>query len=104
MINFEIFLLGVLGISIFTGLATEAVKKVLAEHNIEYRANTLAGLVALVLSTAAGLGYILLANINFTSTIIVCWVALIFISWLCAMVGYDKVIQAIAQFKTTRGD
>ena len=100
MISFEIFLIGLLGVSVFTGLATEAVKNVLTENNIGYRANTLAGLVSLVLSTAIGFGYIILANIGFTAEIVVYWVALIFMSWLCAMVGYDKVIQAISQFKT----
>lgn len=104
MIDFEIFMLGVLVTSVFTGLATEAVKKVLTEHNVTYRANTLAGIVALVLSSASGFGYMILSGIGFTSNIIVCWVALIFVSWLCAMVGYDKVIQAISQFKTTRDE
>lgn len=104
MINFEIFLLGVLVTSVFTGLATEAVKKVLTEHNVAYRTNTLAGIVALVLSSAIGFGYAILSDISFTSNMVVCWVALIFVSWLCAMVGYDKVIQAISQFKTTRDE
>lgn len=101
MIDFEIFMLGVFITSVFTGLVTEAIKSILSEHNIAYRANTLAGIVALVLSSAIGFGYTILSGISLTSNIIVCWVALIFISWLCAMVGYDKVIQAISQFKTT---
>lgn len=104
MINFEIFMLGVLVTSVFTGLVTEAIKNILSEHNVAYRANTLAGIVALVLSSAIGFGYAILSDINFTSDIVVCWVALIFVSWLCAMVGYDKVIQAISQFKTTRDE
>ena len=104
MISLEVFLLGVLVTSVFTGLATEAVKKILAEHDAPYRANTLAGVVALVLSTAIGFGYAVLSNLSFTGEIVVYWVALIFISWLCAMVGYDKVIQAISQFKTTKGE
>lgn len=104
MINFEIFMLGVLVTSVFTGLVTEAIKNILSEHNITYRANTLAGIVALVLSSAIGFGYAILSDISFTSDMVVCWVALIFVSWLCAMVGYDKVIQAISQFKTTRDE
>ena len=27
----------------------------------------------------------------------------LFLSWLCAMLGYDKVIQSIAQIKTNGG-
>ena len=102
MISFEIFLLGLLVTSVLTGLTTEAVKKVLAEHEVNYRANTLAGIVSLVLSVAIGIGYITLTGSQFTSQIVVCLVGQVFMSWLCAMVGYDKVIQAISQFKTNR--
>ena len=101
MISLEIFLLGLLIISTITGLATEGVKKILAEYNVAYRANTLAGLVALIISAAIGLGYVFLMNIDFTTQVLVCFIAEVFMGWLCAMVGYDKVIQAISQFKTT---
>lgn len=100
MINFETFMLGLLITSALTGLATEALKNVLSEHNVTYRANTLAGLVALILSVAIGIGYVVVVDIAFTSQIAVCLVAQVFMSWLCAMVGYDKVVQAISQFKT----
>lgn len=102
MITFEVFMLGLLITSVLTGLATEAVKNVLTEHNVNYRANTLAGLIALILSAAIGCGYVVLAKVGFTSQVIVCLIAQVFMSWLCAMVGYDKVIQAISQFKTHR--
>lgn len=104
MITFEVFMLGLLITSVLTGLATEAVKKVLAEHKVTYRANTLAGLVAFILSAAIGAGYIVLSGAGFTSQIVVCLIAQVFMSWLCAMVGYDKVIQAISQFKTNGKD
>jgi len=100
MVNFETFLLGLLVISTLTGLVTEAVKKIMVEHNVDYRANTIAGLVSLVLSAAIGTGYIFVTNIGFTAQVVVYLIALIFMSWLCAMVGYDKVIQTISQFKT----
>lgn len=101
MISFEIFMIGLLVISTITGLATEAVKNVLVEHNKSYRANTLAGIVALAVSIAIGLGYIFIAEIPFSVQVIVCLIAEVFMSWLCAMLGYDKVVQAISQFKTT---
>lgn len=99
MISLQVFLLGLLVVSTLTGLTTEALKNILTEHDKLYRANTLAGVVASVLSVAIGSGYILLSNIGFTTQTMVCLIALIFMSWLCAMVGYDKVIQAISQFK-----
>lgn len=104
MIRMEIFLLGLLVTSTLTSLVTEAIKKILTEHNVEYRANTLAGIVAVVLSGAIGTGYIILTNTGFTAQAIVCLVAQAFLAWLCAMVGYDKVIQAINQFKTPGKD
>lgn len=100
MVSFETFLFGLLIVSTLTGLVTEAVKKIIVERNATYRANTIAGLVSLILSAAVGVGYILLSGIGFTTPIIIYLIALIFMSWLCAMVGYDKVIQTISQFKT----
>lgn len=101
MISLQVLMLGVLIVSTLTSLATEAVKKMLTERGKKYYANTLAGLVSAVLSLGIGAGYLLISKIGFTTEAIVYLVALIFISWLCAMVGYDKVIQAISQFKTT---
>lgn len=101
MISIDVFLIGMLGVSILTGLTTEAIKNILVEYKIDYKANTLAGVVALLLSALVGGGYMIMADLAFTYKILVCWVGLVFVSWLCAMVGYDKVVQAISQFKTT---
>ena len=99
MLSLEVFLLGLLITSTLTSLVTEAVKKIMTEYDKTYRANTLVGIVALLLSVAIGCGYIVLAGLEFTSAVIICLIAQVFMSWLCAMVGYDKVIQAIGQFK-----
>ena len=104
MISLHVFMLGVLITSTMTGLATEAIKKILSEYNKSYYANTLAGIVSVILSVAIGVGYMTLSNVSFTSQSIIYLVALIFISWLCAMVGYDKVVQAISQFKTVSAE
>ena len=100
MVSIQVFLLGLLIVSTITGLTTEAIKKLLEEANKPYRSNLLAGIVAAILSLAIGIGYILIADVGFTTSSIICLIALIFMSWLCAMVGHDKVIQAISQFKT----
>ena len=99
-ISLEIFLLGLLVTSVLTGLTTEAVKKILSEHKAKCYANTLAGIVSVILSIGIGVGYICVLGFGFTTTNIIYLVALAFMSWLCAMVGYDKVVQAISQFKT----
>lgn len=95
MITMDVFLIGLMIVSTLTGLVTEAVKKIIAERNAECRPNTIAGIVAAVLSAGIGVCYVVLASISFTAQIVVYIVALIFMSWLCAMVGYDKVIGVI---------
>lgn len=100
MISVELFIFGLLIISTLTGLATEAAKKILMENDKTYRANTLAGIIATCLSVAIGVGYLVWTNGNFDLKACVAIIALTFMSWLCAMLGYDKVIQSISQFKT----
>lgn len=92
MITFEIFLTGLLIISTLTGLVTEGVKKMFIGTNVHCPANLLAAIVAIVLSVGLGVGYVILSGLSFTTNIIVCIVGLAFAGWLCAMVGYDKVI------------
>ena len=99
MNNLQIITTGLLIMSTLISLATEAVKKILTEYNKTYRANTLSGVIALVLSTIAAVCYVVTTGTAFTSQVIVWSVMFVFASWLCAMVGYDKVIQTIGQFK-----
>ena len=89
----EIFLLGLMIVSIFTGLFTEGIKK--------YHSNFLAGGVAVVLSALVGAGYLILTETQINDKMAVYLIALVLLSWLASMVGYDKVIQAIAQLKKT---
>lgn len=101
MINFETFLIGLMVVSTLTSLVTEAIKKIFTEHNKVYHSNTLAGIVAVLLSIAIGIGYAIIASVTFTAQFVVCVIALMFMSWLCAMVGYDKVIST---FKSNKKD
>ena len=91
VITTDIFLIGLMIVSSLTGLVTEAIKKILSERNGSYRPNTIAGIVAAVLSAGLGIGYAVLTNIAFSAEIVVYIIALMFIGWLGAMVGYDKV-------------
>lgn len=99
MIKLEVFLPMLLIVSTLTSLGTEAIKKILTEYKVDYKANTLAGIVAMIIGAGVGIGYFVISEAAITASAVVCIVALIFMCWLCAMVGYDKVIQAIAQFK-----
>ena len=98
--TFEVFLMGLLIVSVLTGLFTEAIKKWLQEREKDYYPNALAGYVSVVLSVAVGAAYIIITGAAINAQLAVYLIALVLLSWLCAMVGYDKVIQAISQFKT----
>lgn len=102
MINIETFLTGLIIVSAFTGLVTEAVKKILSELNVKYYAKTLAGIVAAILGAALGAGYVIITGTPFTLQILVCIITMVFLSWLCSMVGYDKIVQVIVQLKTNK--
>lgn len=96
----QVFLTGLLLVSILTGLVTEAIKRICEEQNMKYYSNTLAGIVSIVLAILIDVGYTLLNDIKFDVIWAVYLIALIGLSWLCAMVGYDKVIQALAQIRS----
>lgn len=58
-----------------------------------YHANALARYVAV------GTAYIILSGAEINAQMAVYLIALIFLSWLVVMVGYDKVIQTITQLR-----
>jgi hypothetical protein len=102
MINFDTFLIGLMIVSFLTGLVTEAVKKVLTDLKVNYQSNIVAGIVAAVLGVVVSIVYMVLTGVTFSAQA----VALVFIlavaSWLCSMVGYDKVIQVANQIKNIK--
>ncbi|MDO4305965.1 MAG: aminopeptidase [Eubacteriales bacterium] len=97
--SLEIFLLGLLIVSVMTGLFTEAIKNWMKERDKTYYPNALAGYVSVGLSVAVGAAYVILTGAEINAKLAVYLIALLLLSWLSAMVGYDKVIQAISQFK-----
>ena len=99
MVSLEVFIFGLLAASVLTGLVTEAIKKVLVEFNKTYKPNILAGIVATVLALAISLSYVVLTTGAFTTSVVICIVSYVILSWLCAMLGYDKVIQTLSQLK-----
>lgn len=100
MIDYAVFLMGLLVASTMTGLVTEAIKVQIEELGKDYKANLLAGIVSVVISVGLAVGYTVICGITWTQQVAVTVVALVLLSWLCAMLGYDKVVQAISQFKS----
>lgn len=93
------FLLLLLIVSTLTGLTVEGIKVLLDEQGKKYKSNMLAGIVSVGLSFVIGIAYCIMTATVLNTIIAVYLIALVFLSWLCAMVGYDKVVQAISQFK-----
>lgn len=81
--------------SVLTGLIVEAIKKMMdtKKHNIT------AAVVSIVVGAAVPIGYILYNGMAFDKTVALYVVSIIVLSWLCAMLGYDKVVQTITQVK-----
>jgi hypothetical protein len=82
-------------ISVLTSLTVEALKKLLGENIKSY--NLLAAIVSVLLTIAISIGYLVYTGTMLTSQIVVVIVALMFLSFLAATVGYDKVVQMIKQ-------
>lgn len=95
----EIYATALVICSLMTSLITEAIKKLFSESKITYKPNILAAIVSVVVSILLVIGYVIYMELEVTSQIVVSSIALTILSFLCATVGYDKVIQTINQFK-----
>ena len=92
------FLLSALAlISVLTSLTVEAIKKILNEKQVEYSSNLLAVIVSTILTVALCVGYTLYFGEPFTIQKVIIMIALTFLSFLSATVGYDKVKMLLEQ-------
>ena len=92
------FLISALAIiAAITSLTVEAIKKILDEKGVPYSSNLLAMIVAIILTIAVCVGYVLYYGIPFTIQTVIIMIALVFLSFLSATVGYDKVKMLIEQ-------
>lgn len=80
-----------------TSLATEAIKDFLDFLKIRYATNIVVLIIALLIGSIGTSGYYITAGIEFTSINIMYIFVLGIANWIGAMVGYDKVKQAIDQ-------
>ena len=95
----EIFLILLTAFSLVTSLLTEGVKKVLDDIKFTYASNVLALVVAVIVGGAGTAIFYMWNDIAWTSLNIICIFLMMCANWLGAMLGYDKVIQAITQMK-----
>lgn len=83
-------------VSVLAGLVTEAVKKICENRDSDCPENLTAGCASVVLAVVYGAA-VSVAGGGWTAQSIVCTIVLAILSWLCSMLGYDKVTQTIAQ-------
>lgn len=85
--------------AIAASLLTKAIKKTFDNSGKTYSAN----LIALVNACVIGCGGTAIAyifmGVPFTANNVICLVLMTLCVWVSEMVGYDKVIQLIAQIK-----
>lgn len=93
----EIFLQALLLISLLTTATVEALKKIFEEKKVSYQPTVLAVIVSAILSIAVTIGYLVYTSTPFTAQIGVIAVSLLFLSFLCATNGYDKIKEIIKQ-------
>lgn len=94
--------MALLAISLATNLTVEGIKKLLDETAVSYSSNVLAVIVSMVLSCAASVGYLILNGVVFDLKIGVQIILLVYLSFLVATVGYDKVVQMITQVQISK--
>ena len=94
---FELFNMFVLGCSIMTGLITQAIKVQLGSEAEKVSSNVLAGLVSVIIGLAVCCAHAILHEVAIDASYIVFTITVVVFSWLCAMLGYDKVMQTISQ-------
>ncbi len=81
--------------SLLTGLIVEAIKKMVTVD----KPNIVAAIVSVIVGIAVPVGYILLNNLAFDTAAILYIISIVTLSWLCSMLGFDKVTQTLAQLK-----
>lgn len=95
--NITLFASALAIVSAATTLTVEGIKNVLKSLNKDCNATVFAAIISVVLSIGASVGYIIYTSMAVTAPLIVLIVAFAFLSFLCATVGYDKVVKEIIE-------
>ena len=89
-------------VSLVTNLTVEGIKNLLNGTKIRYSSNVLAAVIAVLAAGLISAIYLIMNDITITSKIGVEIAVLMYLGFLISTVGYDKVVQMIAQIKTTK--
>ena len=91
-------------VSVLTTLTVQGIKYILDTQNANYSSNILAVCVSVLLSALIVLLYCIYFEKTLTIQIVVETIVLMYLSFLVATNGYDKVMQTIKQLKSKVGD
>ena len=91
-----------LAVSLLTNLTVEGIKKLLDGTNAKYSSSVLAAILSTILSGAVCAIYLIMNDIGFSVKIGVEIVVLMYLGFLVATVGYDKVIQTLKQLQANK--
>ena len=100
--TFNLFIVLLAVFSAFTSLLTQAVKLFLESTNIKYASNIIVLCASVFVGGLGTACAYLFVGIPWSAVNIVCIFLMILANWLVAMLGYDKVVQAITQFREMR--
>lgn len=89
-------------VSLVTNLTVEGIKNLLNGTKIRYSSNVLAAIIAVLAAGLISAIYLIMNDVAITSKIGVEIAVLMYLGFLISTVGYDKVVQMIAQIKTTK--
>ena len=95
--TFETFMALLAVLSVLTSLVTEAIKTFFDSMETEYASNIIVLVVAVFVGIIGTSVFYAWNDIAFTSLNIISIFLMVCANWLCAMLGYDKIMQAIAQ-------
>ena len=95
----EFFLILLAVFSAFTSLLTEATKMLLDSLKVSYGSNLLVLCVSALVGGCGTVIFVVWNDYAWTSQNIITVFLMICANWLVAMLGYDKITQAIKQLK-----
>ena len=101
--TFNLFITLLAVFSTFTSLLTQAVKLFLESLKVGYASNIIVLCVSVFVGGIGTACAYLFMGIPWSEINIVCIFLMVLANWLVAMIGYDKVMQAITQLKGTGG-
>lgn len=87
-------------VTLVTNLTVEGIKKLLNETNKSYSSNVLAALISVIVSCLICVAYLVMNDTAFTLKIGIEIFILMYLGFLTSTVGYDKVVQMIAQIQS----